>query len=151
MINSNDITISKMTLVDVTTVASVEQEAFGELSQNINFACELENRTSYFIVAKLDAKIVGYAGLWNLYDHADIISLAVKNDCQRMGVASKLIINFINYCLDNSLDKIYLEVRISNIIAQGLYKKFGFDIINKRKNYYPDNSEDAIVMVKNLK
>ena len=48
------------------------------------------------------------------------------------------------------LELLTLEVRKSNIAAQGLYKKYGFDIIGERKRYYSDNGEDAWIMTKSF-
>ena len=84
-----------------------------------------------------------------LFD-ADIESVFIKKEFRKQGLASLLITELEKYLVNNSIEKIFLEVRAKNMVAQNLYVKHGFEKISQRKNYYSDG-EDAVVMAKELK
>jgi len=86
-------------------------------------------------------KIVGYIGIEKIAGETHIINMAVHPDCRREGTGKKLIEAILN-----DKDVFFLEVRVSNVAAQNLYKKFGFEIVGTRKKYYQDNGEDAYIM-----
>ena len=69
---------------------------------------------------------------------------------RKNGIGSMLISEMIKTAVTLKLELLTLEVRKSNIAAQGLYKKYGFDIIGERKRYYSDNGEDAWIMTKSF-
>ena len=83
-----------------------------------------------------------------LFD-ADIESVFVKKEFRKQGLASLLINGLENELKEKKIEKIFLEVRKSNLPAQNLYIKHGFDKISERKNYYSDG-EDAVIMAKEL-
>lgn len=90
--------------------------------------------------------IFGFAGLWMMADEAHIINIAVRENYRRQGLGELLLISMIDLSLEMKARYILLEVRVSNIVAQGLYAKYGFKGIGWRKGYYTDNKEDAMVM-----
>ena len=83
-----------------------------------------------------------------LFD-ADIESVFVKKEFRKQGLASLLINGLENELKEKKIEKIFLEVRKSNLPAQNLYIKFGFNKISERKNYYSDG-EDAVIMAKEM-
>ena len=114
---------------------------------------ELNNILSTFIVAKDGEKVVGFAMCWYIMDECHIGNLAVLPEYRRKQVATKLLDELLKGTKEHGTNYILLEVRTSNIPAQSLYKKFGFDEVVVRKHYYknPDGSyEDAIIMSKNI-
>ncbi len=92
-----------------------------------------------------DETIVAYMLCSTVLDEINIDRIAVEKDYRKRGLASYLLQSFINYCRDNGLKIINLEVRSSNDSAIGLYEKFGFKRVGERKNYYHDNNEDAML------
>jgi ribosomal-protein-alanine N-acetyltransferase len=94
--------------------------------------------------------IAGFSGVWMLADEAHITNIAVRGSYRGKGVGEYLMV--ATYDLAKSLNAIFmtLEVRASNIVAQGLYNKFGFVEMGVRKGYYLDNREDAIIMTTDL-
>lgn len=111
---------------------------------------ELECENSYFIIAKNnDDEIVGFAGLKNIIDEANIMNIVVKKSFRHHGIGSILLENLLNYSKDNNLKTITLEVNEHNLSAIRLYDKFDFDHIGIRKKYYNGES-DAIIMSKKL-
>ena len=106
---------------------------------------ELTSETSHFICAKLENKIVGFAGIKIIVDEADIMNIAVKEDYRRQGIATLLLNHILSLCKQKSLKAINLEVNEENFSAISLYQKFGFKECGRRKQYY-DNKYDAILM-----
>ena len=86
---------------------------------------------------------------FNQFD-ADIEGVVVKKQFRKQGIGALLIEELEKALVNKNREKIFLEVRKSNVVAQKLYQKMGFNAISQRKEYYSDN-EDAIVMAKELK
>ena len=92
------------------------------------------------------AQIIGYIGLQFVFDEAHIISIAVGKAWRRLNIGEMLLAKGIICSETRKCNTISLEVRISNTIAQNLYKKYGFENIRVRPRYYSDDQEDALVM-----
>ncbi len=121
----------------------VNPSPWSESSLNV----ELSNpQATYFVAETSDSTPVGFCGFWKVIDEAHITNISVDPQHQRKGIASMLLKNVINACLQNGINCSTLEVRESNLPAIQLYKKFGFHVSAVRKKYYPDNQENAIVM-----
>ncbi|MGI5875630.1 MAG: ribosomal protein S18-alanine N-acetyltransferase [Dethiobacteria bacterium] len=129
-------------------VLAIEQVSFPFPWTRESFLKELDNQYACYLVACSEEGVIGYAGIWLLFEEAHITTLAVKPSCRRQGVASLLMFNLFKKAFFNGALHIFLEVRISNQEARNLYEKFCFETIGKRKNYYRD--EDALVMFCNL-
>jgi ribosomal-protein-alanine N-acetyltransferase len=90
--------------------------------------------------------IPGFVGMWFMADEAHVTAIAVRESHQRRGIGELLLIGCIELATLRKADVVTLEVRISNDLAQTLYKKYGFEIVGSRKKYYTDNHEDAFIM-----
>lgn len=90
--------------------------------------------------------IVGFAGFWTMLNEAHIIAIAVRNNYRRKGIGEGLLISVIEVATQLHANVITLEVRASNVVAQALYKKYGFRVAGNRPRYYSDNGEDAVFM-----
>ena len=99
----------------------------------------------YYIVARLDHELLGYAGLMFAPDEAHITNIASHPQMRRRGIGRSLLIQLINVALERGVESLTLEVRVSNVAAQNLYRSFGFAPAGIRQRYY-ENSEDALVM-----
>jgi ribosomal-protein-alanine N-acetyltransferase len=90
--------------------------------------------------------IVGFSGIWMMAGEAHITNIAVRGEYRGRGLGEHLLLATID--LGQSLEASFmtLECRASNIVAQGLYNKYGFMEMGVRKGYYLDNHEDAIIM-----
>ena len=141
------IIISKMTEKDIEDVSKIESLSFPIPWSKEALSKEMkENKLSIYLSAKIDKIVVGYAGMWKIYDEGHIMNVAVHPEYRGKGVGNMLISELIKICPENKIEKLTLEVRKSNILAQKMYKKFGFQIEGERKNYYSDNGESAIIM-----
>jgi ribosomal-protein-alanine N-acetyltransferase len=99
----------------------------------------------YYVVARLDQELVGYAGLMFTPDEAHITNIATHPQMRRGGIGRSLLIQLVNIALERGVESLTLEVRVSNVAAQNLYRSFGFAPAGIRQRYY-ENSEDALVM-----
>jgi ribosomal-protein-alanine N-acetyltransferase len=90
--------------------------------------------------------VVGFVGLWNMLQEAHITAIATRSAFRNRGIGEALLINAIEYAINANSDIVTLEVRVSNEIAQKLYKKYGFHVVGRRPRYYSDNNEDALLM-----
>ena len=111
---------------------------------------ELENQCAAFLVAEdgVSGKVLGYAGLLVMADEGYITNVAVFPEYRRSGVAAKLIEVFENFARGNRLAFLTLEVRPSNAAAIALYRRFGFEEVGRRKNYYDLPKEDALILTR---
>lgn len=92
------------------------------------------------------ARLVGYAGLWLMLDEAHVTTIAVRPTVRGIGLGELLFIGLIDMASALGARFVTLEVRVSNTVAQTLYRKFGFKEEGTRRRYYSDNGEDALIM-----
>jgi len=112
------------------------------------FASEIDlarHGERYYVVVRSDHDLVGYAGLMFAPDEAHITNIAVHPQERRRGIGRVLLVHLIETALDRRVEALTLEVRVSNVAAQNLYRSFGFAPAGIRQRYY-ENSEDALVM-----
>lgn len=96
--------------------------------------------------ANAGGKILGYAGLWIIADEAHISTIASHPDERGKGIGEAILACLIQKSIVMNCSYIVLEVRVSNQVAQNLYHKYEFQIVDRRYNYYHDNHEDAYNM-----
>ena len=142
--------IEKMTLDSLISIKDIIISDFDDFWNYDILKQELECSNSYFIIAKNNNEIVGFAGLKSIVDEADIMNIVVKKSYRNNGVGSLLLKNLISTAKLLNLKTITLEVNENNLSAIKLYDKFDFNHIGIRKKYYNGES-DAIIMKKNLK
>ena len=92
------------------------------------------------------ANIVGYAGLWLMVDEAHVTTIATHPNYRHRGLGELLLSSLIEIAYDIGARQVTLEARVSNLVAQNLYRKYGFHEAGIRRRYYSDNGEDALIM-----
>lgn len=142
----DNILVRQMEHTDIEQVVKIEEEAFSSPWSAKSFEESLELAYSSFYVALIDNEIAGYIGTYLICDDIDITNIAVKESFRRQGIANKLIESVLAYANEKHAKYINLEVRTSNIPARSLYKKYGFEEIGVRKNFYNKPVEDGIIM-----
>ena len=105
---------------------------------------DIKQDSSVYVVCKLGGDIVGFAGINVLCDEAHIANIAVRKDRRRSGVGAMLLAELIRVAKE-SCALITLEVSEQNVPAIGLYEKYGFVVVGKRKKYY-SGLYDAYIM-----
>ena len=89
---------------------------------------------------------MGYAGIWVVLDEGQITNVAVRHDLRGHGYGEELLRKVMETAWNKGCTDIFLEVRFSNLAAQGLYRKVGYSVLSVRKKYYSEPEEDAYVM-----
>ncbi|MDD3652641.1 MAG: ribosomal protein S18-alanine N-acetyltransferase [Desulfotomaculaceae bacterium] len=112
------------------------------------FFSEIQNKFAHYIVALSDEQVVGYIGMWIIFDDAQITNIAVHPCCRSNNVGRQLMQEMIKRGVKMGITRLTLEVRPSNLVARHLYTTLGFVEKGVRKKYYTDNNEDAIIMWK---
>jgi ribosomal-protein-alanine N-acetyltransferase len=140
--------IRRMMLSDLDQVCIIEADAYGEVHwTRDNFVSELDNTVGdYNVLYKNENEILGYLGSWMIIDEMHITTIATAKNHTRKGVAEALLIAQIFKALEQNIKALTLEVRVSNIKAQGLYEKYLFKRQGIRKRYYEDTLESALIM-----
>ncbi|KHF38582.1 ribosomal protein S18-alanine N-acetyltransferase [Halalkalibacter okhensis] len=151
MIEQEKETIRFMTMEDIDTVMEVERDAFSTPWDPTIFLNELtSNQFAQYLVYEVEGEIIGYCGLWVVMDEAQVTNIAIHSKNRGQGHGERLLQYVISFLRQMGVSKLSLEVRVSNTVAQNLYRKMGFIEGGIRKNYYADNLEDALVMWVNL-
>lgn len=143
-----DCLIRRMTLRDVDAVEAIETATFPTPWSREAFVAELtRNVAARYLVAELDGQVIGYAGAWLILDESHVTNIAIDEAWRGHGYGRLLTSGLLQYL--SNLGAVYatLEVRVSNTRAQSLYTSLGFVTVGKRKRYYEDNGEDALLMV----
>lgn len=143
-----EVIIRRMRKEDLDAVTAIEEATFAIPWSRESFRQELErNVAARYLVAEVEGKVIGYAGAWIILDESHITNIAVEEEYRGQGIGRQLTEALIQYLSNLGACYATLEVRVSNIRAQNLYKSLGFVSVGKRKRYYEDNQEDAFLMV----
>lgn len=141
-----DVTIRRMTWLDVEEVAKVEAASFSIPWTKEAFMNEmLRNDQAVYFVAVHEKRVIGFVGVWKIVDEGHITNIAVLPEYRGQGIGQKLLAQLVAYAQEKDLVGLTLEVRVSNVGAQKLYEQFGFQQAGRRKRYYQDNNEDAFI------
>jgi len=147
----NSIQLDIMRGGDVPAVHGLEEECFSSPWDMDSYYRELRNSNAYYIVARKGEDVIGCGGMWTVGDEAHIVTLAVQPNFRRQGMGRRLLNALIREARRRRAERVTLEVRVRNQAAQALYTTFGFRTVAFRREYYPDNGEDAAVMALELK
>ena len=132
----------------IPAIAALERECFSRPWSEAALSEELYNDTACFLVAEgEDGTVLGYAGLHVILDEGYIDNVAVDPKYRRQGVADALLDVFCRFGAEK-LAFLTLEVRESNTPAIALYEKHGFYQVGRRKDYYDDPREDALLLTR---
>ncbi|MGH9076394.1 MAG: ribosomal protein S18-alanine N-acetyltransferase [Acidimicrobiales bacterium] len=128
-------------------VARIEAQVYPRPWSTSLFLSELSLRAGrYYLAARVQAAVVGYAGLMLLADEGHVTTIAVHPAWHRHQIGTRLLLQLTRHALDRGARHLTLEVRESNVAAQAMYAKFGMVAAGIRKNYYAETREDALVM-----
>ncbi len=136
--------INKVVLSDLERFNELGRLVNDNFTNLFNLSSLLASKTDYLYGYYEDNNLIGFIHVSKSYETLDIVNIVVDIDKRKMGIGSKLV-DYVSH-LFSDVDNIMLEVRDSNNNAINLYKKCGFEEINRRKKYY--GNEDAIIMKK---
>jgi len=147
--------VEPMTVQDLDQVLPIERASFPTPWSRAAFLYELQkNRVARCWVARGEGAatpvLVGYLCVWEIGPELHITNLAVHPNWRRQGIARFLLGRTLEDARSRHLRLAVLEVRPTNLEALKLYERLGFRVIGRRKGYYFDTGEDALVMEANL-
>ncbi len=136
--------IRPMVPADVEAALEIEQETYPEPWSEGVFADELGRDDRIYLAADLDGRLVGYGGLMVIGDEAHVTTLTVAPEARGSRIGTRLMLALARRAREAGARSLTLEVRVSNVAAQALYRRFGMAPVGVRKRYYRD--EDALIM-----
>lgn len=149
IVNAQDLTIRRMKSSDIPMVMTIESVSFGRhFWSPESFRNELNNHVGryYAMVHQSSQQIIGYCGYWLVLDEAHITTIAIDPAFRGQHLGELLLVMMLEEMTLQSVKWVTLEVRLSNVAAQRLYYKFGFQTQGIRPKYYQDVHEDALIM-----
>ena len=140
--------IETMNASHVAQIAELEKICFSDPWSEKSIASELNNDLAFWLTALEEGQVAGYIGSQTVMDETDMMNVAVHPDFRRKGIAEALVNALVDQLKIMGSHCLTLEVRASNTPAITLYEKLGFAEIGRRKNYYRNPREDALILRK---
>jgi len=133
---------------DIDHILAIEHAAFTNPWTREMYLAELANpKVSRFqLAANAAGQIVGFCSYWHVVDELHLNNLAVLPEWRGRGFGWALLSATVDDARAHGVVRALLEVRRSNIVAQSLYARAGFDVVRVRKDYYTQPVEDALVL-----
>ena len=142
------IEIIQMTAAHTGQIAELEKVCFTDPWSENSIVSELDNRLSLWLVAVDGETVAGYVGSQSVLGETDMMNIAVSPNYRRQGIGERLVTELISRLREKENHSLMLEVRASNVPAQQLYEKLGFEQVGRRRNYYRNPREDALILRK---
>jgi [ribosomal protein S18]-alanine N-acetyltransferase len=139
--------IRPMTTSDIAPVVRIERASFSTVWPSDAFYNELStNKLAHYFVGLFDGRVVAYGGIWVILEDSHVTTLAVDPEYRGRRFGEVLLLRLIDEAIERSAAWMTLEVRESNVVAQRLYRKYGFTTVTMRTGYYSDDNESALIM-----
>jgi ribosomal-protein-alanine N-acetyltransferase len=139
-----------MTIEDIEVVYSIEKRSFATPWSKEAFIREVEeNDRAYYFLVESDGVVAGYMGIWKILDEGHVTNIAIDPVYRGQKFGKALLEYALGEMELQGVLSFTLEVRETNQVAINLYESFGFIVAGRRKNYYADNQEDALLMWRN--
>ena len=145
-----DVEFKKANISHIKQILEIEELCFATPWSEASYKSELSDDHAFYLVALLGDDVIGYCGYWEIVGEGHITNVAVHPDYQGQGLGSQLLRRLIEYAVQAGIDSFTLEVREDNVPAIKLYEKYGFTAVGLRKNYYPKEKKNAIIMWKHV-
>ncbi|MDZ7959943.1 MAG: ribosomal protein S18-alanine N-acetyltransferase [Aulosira sp. DedQUE10] len=146
---SLELKLQSLTSDDLNAVLELDKACFGGLWTLEGYQRELDSPNSDLLglfspVSRFN--LLGMGCFWSILEEAHITILAVHPQYHCQGIGQALLYSLLKTASDRGLERATLEVRASNLAAISLYQKFGFKTAGRRRRYYQDNGEDALIL-----
>lgn len=154
LIPPNPYWLRPMVLPDLPEVREIDRLSFPTPARTGLFEHELEqnNIAHYLVLGRMEEKdgrinpIIGFTGFWLIADEIHVSTIATHPQWRGHGLGELLLLALLLESYDHPATMVTLEVRRSNTVAQGLYRKYQFEEVGTRPRYYRDTGEDALLM-----
>ena len=136
---------------DVERVAQIESSAFSTPWKATTFRDLLDRPGAVLLVLEVPpAPVAGYAVLWCIHDQGELANIAVIPELRNRRLGAYLLDRVLNEARERTVERLYLEVRVSNFRARSMYASRGFEEIGVQRDYYEKPRENARVLMKRL-
>ncbi len=142
-------TVRPMERADVNRVHEIECTCFRSPWSKLALAGELRNDVAHYLVMEADGVICGYGGMWLLFEEAHITNVAIMPEYRGQGRGRRLMLAMMRHAVKRGAEKMTLEVRENNTVAQRLYAGLDFEQNGFRPGYYSDTGEGAKLLWNN--
>ncbi len=139
-------TVRAMKKSDISEVYRIETLSFRTPWSKLSLLGELRNSTAHYLVGEADGRLIGYCGMWVLFEECHITNIAIDPAFRHQGYGKSLLLAAMEVGDFLEATAMTLEVRESNRVAQDLYRKFDFQQQGFRKRYYQDTGEGALLL-----
>lgn len=131
---------------DIPQIFLLESRCFSDPWSQKILRSTLREEDCFFLTAEENGRICGYLNATHILDELSIHRVAVLPEYRRKGVGTAMLTRMMEFCQDKGLKQIFLEVRQSNLNAQRLYSRFGFEQVGERPHFYQNPDETGLVM-----
>ncbi len=140
--------IARMQPADLPEVAAIERDSFSDPWSEAGFASELEEPYALYLSVRFAGEdaVVAYCGMLISADEAEIVNVAVREDCRHAGIGYRMLTRLMELGKERGVLHFTLEVRKNNAPALHLYEKLGFVRVGIRKDFYEKPTEDALIL-----
>ena len=143
--------IREMTVKDISQAVEIENTCFSLPWSEKSFQESITREDTIFLVSEEQTSVItGYIGMYLSFDEGNITNVAVSPQHRKKGYGEALVSAAKEKAKEKQIEKIFLEVRVSNSPAISLYEKMGFENLGVRKNFYEKPNEDGIIYTKYL-
>lgn len=143
----SELTVMSIEREHIKAIAELEKICFSQPWSVDSLLDAFKNGTKFFVAVQ-NKKVLGYIGISCILDEGYITNIAVFPEFRQKGVGTALLNRVFSLASDLNLSFVSLEVRVSNLTAISLYEKLGFKTVGRRKNFYDNPKEDALIMTK---
>ena len=143
---TDQILLRDMSAADLAAVVAIEYESYSVPWSESTFRGLLRRRDAEMVVAVVGNDVIGYAAFWCVVDQGELGNVAVASRWRGRGLGARLIEEVIRRAARRGIVEVFLEVRPTNTVARRLYERFGFVAVGRRRNYYQQPVEDALVL-----
>ncbi|MGH2690221.1 MAG: ribosomal protein S18-alanine N-acetyltransferase [Actinomycetota bacterium] len=145
--DAGDVELTPMRRRHVRQVLRIEGQVYPRPWSMTLFLQEIARRTDrVYLVARAGGQVIAYGGLMTTGPEAHITTIAVDPAHQGSRVGTRIMVALMEAAMDRGAKSVSLEVRMSNHVAQRMYRRFGFQAVGIRRGYYVETGEDALVM-----
>jgi ribosomal-protein-alanine N-acetyltransferase len=143
---ADDIQLREMIAADLPVVVQIERASYSVPWSEATFRGLLRRRDADLVVAVANDTVIAYACFWCVVDQGELGNVAVSKVWRGRGLGARLLTEIIARAARRGVREVFLEVRPSNTVARRLYDRFGFVPVGRRRNYYQEPVEDALVL-----
>lgn len=140
-----DLKFAEVSFDNIDEVYHIEESSFKIPWTKKSLLEAAKRKDTLYLSAIYNNRAIAYIGAWLIAEDAEITNVATLKEYRGQGAAALLMEEVLSRCKNSGMKRVTLEVRPSNLAAISLYKKFGLVENGRRKRYYADNDEDALI------